>query len=158
PDKFRGIIISPGPGAPCDAGVSIDVVKAFTGRLPILGVCLGHQSIGAAFGGNVGRTVPLHGKSSDVEHDGSGIFQGVESPFEAGRYHSLHVEFDAIPQELEVTARSLDGIVMGLKHREHPTYGLQFHPESVLTPGGQRILANFLVECGEIATAEGDAE
>ena len=146
----KGIIISPGPGRPEDAGISIDLVRAHSGSFPILGVCLGHQSIGVAFGGRVGRTHPLHGKSSPVEHYGGALFRGVPSPFLAGRYHSLIVELEALPDVLEVTARTEDGIVMAVRHREHPTYGLQYHPESILTPDGKQVLANFLVEVGEI--------
>ena len=118
--------------------------------MPILGVCLGHQSIGFAMGGKIGRVHPLHGKSSEVTHDGSGLFAGVSSPFEAGRYHSLVVEREGLPETLVVTAETADGIIMGLRHSEHPTYGVQFHPESILTAEGKVILSNFLESCGEI--------
>jgi anthranilate synthase/aminodeoxychorismate synthase-like glutamine amidotransferase len=148
--KPRAIIISPGPGRPEDAGISMEVVRAYSGRVPLLGVCLGHQAIGAAFGAGIGRTHPLHGKASDVRHDGSGLYLGLSDPFRAGRYHSLVVELRGLPAVLEVTARTGDGIVMGLRHREHPTYGVQFHPESILTSGGKILLGNFLRECGEI--------
>ena len=151
----KGLIVSPGPGRPEDGGVSVDAILEYTGKLPILGVCLGHQSIGAAFGGTVGRVVPLHCKSSLVTHEGDPIFGGIPSPFLAGRYHSLVVEADSIPETLEVTAKTEDGIVMGLKHRDHPTYGVQFHPESILTRDGEefsgkQLLKNFLIECGEV--------
>ena len=146
----RGIIVSPGPGRPEDGGVSIEVIRRYSGRVPILGVCLGHQSIGAAFGGRIGRVVPLHGKASVVRHDGRGLFRGLPDPLRAGRYHSLVVERDGLPRELEVTASTDDGIVMGLRHREHPTHGVQFHPESILTEAGRQLLANFLDDCGEV--------
>jgi anthranilate synthase/aminodeoxychorismate synthase-like glutamine amidotransferase len=147
----RGIIISPGPGHPKDAGVSVDAIRGLTGEIPILGVCLGHQAIGLAFGGRIDRVVPLHGKWSSVEHAGTGIFRGVESPFQAGRYHSLVVAKEGFPAALEISATTGGGIVMGLRHRSAPTYGVQFHPESILTHHGKRILANFLEEAGEIA-------
>ena len=138
------IVVSPGPGRPEDAGVSVDVIRAFGGRVPVLGVCLGHQAIGYAFGGNVVRAPALmHGKTSSVQHDGRGVFSGVAQPFLAGRYHSLVVAEPA-PGELEVSARTEDGVVMGLRHREMPIHGVQFHPESVLTGEGRKILRNFL--------------
>jgi anthranilate synthase/aminodeoxychorismate synthase-like glutamine amidotransferase len=156
----RGIIISPGPGTPYDAGVSMDVIRQLSGEIPILGVCLGHQALGAAFGGKVGRTVPLHGKSSLVRHDGSALFARVSNPFRAGRYHSLVVEPERLPDELVVTARTENstrngtgnGIVMALRHREHATYGVQFHPESILTEDGKVLLLNFLKLSGEVAS------
>ena len=156
----RGIIISPGPGTPYDAGVSMDVIRQLSGEIPILGVCLGHQALGAAFGGKVGRTVPLHGKSSLVRHDGSALFARVSNPFRAGRYHSLVVEPERLPDELVVTARTenstgngtRNGIVMALRHREHATYGVQFHPESILTEDGKVLLLNFLKLSGEVAS------
>ena len=140
------VVISPGPGTPGEAGVSIAAVEAFAGRVPVLGVCLGHQCIGAAFGGRVGRASvgPMHGKVSPIEHDGSGVFAGLPSPFEATRYHSLAIEDDGWPDELEVTARSTDGVVMGVRHRELAVEGVQFHPESILTDRGPQLLANFL--------------
>ncbi len=146
----RGIIISPGPCAPQEAGVSVALVEELSGKIPILGVCLGHQSIGAAFGGTIRRALPIHGKSSLVSHYGGDLFDGLENPFPAGRYHSLVVEEDDLPQALEVTARTEDGVVMGVKHRSHATFGVQFHPESILTPGGKDLLKNFLELCGEI--------
>jgi anthranilate synthase/aminodeoxychorismate synthase-like glutamine amidotransferase len=140
------ILISPGPGRPEDAGITLDVIRAFGPRLPMLGVCLGHQAMGMAFGGQVVRApLPMHGKTSTVEHDGRGIFAGITSSFQASRYHSLVVADDGWPDVLEVTARSKeDGLVMGLRHREWPLHGVQFHPESILTNEGRRILRNFL--------------
>jgi anthranilate synthase/aminodeoxychorismate synthase-like glutamine amidotransferase len=140
------VVISPGPGTPADAGVSIDAIRAFAGRVPVLGVCLGHQCIGAAFGGVVGRAAvgPMHGKVSPIEHDGTGVFEGLPSPFEATRYHSLAIADDGWPDELEVTARSTDGVVMGVRHRELPIEGVQYHPESILTTRGPELLANFV--------------
>jgi len=140
------ILISPGPGRPEDAGVILHVIRAFAERVPMLGVCLGHQAMGMAFGGDVVRApVPMHGKTSTVEHDGRGIFSGMTSAFQASRYHSLVVADDPWPPALEVSARSKeDGLVMGLRHREWPLHGVQFHPESILTHEGRRILRNFL--------------
>jgi anthranilate synthase component 2 len=140
------VVISPGPGRPEQAGVSLDVIKEFGRQMPVLGVCLGHQAIGLAFGGDVIRAPhPIHGKTSTVEHDGKGVFAGLSSSFQAGRYHSLVVAEASLPKELEVTARTKDdGIVMGLRHRSLPIHGVQFHPESVLTNEGRRILRNFL--------------
>ncbi len=140
------VVISPGPGSPSDAGVSVDAITAFAGRIPVLGVCLGHQCIGAAFGGVVGRAAvgPMHGKTSPIEHDGTGVFEGLPSPFEATRYHSLAIADDAWPDELEVTARAADGVVMGVRHRDLPVEGVQFHPESILTARGPELLANFV--------------
>jgi anthranilate synthase/aminodeoxychorismate synthase-like glutamine amidotransferase len=141
PDR---IVISPGPGRPEDAGVTIDVIRQFGRRIPILGVCLGHQGIGHAFGGEVVRApVLMHGKVSSVQHDGRGVFAGVSQPFVAGRYHSLIVA-DPPPDALEICARTDEGIIMGLRHREWPVHGVQFHPESVLTGEGRKILRNFL--------------
>ncbi len=143
------IVISPGPGTPREAGISIPLIRRFAGRVPILGVCLGHQAIGEAFGGRVVRAPRLmHGKTSRVEHDGRTIFRGLRSPLTATRYHSLVVSPRALPRELEVSARTgrAEGVkvIMGLRHRRFPVEGVQFHPESVLTEGGKRILANFL--------------
>jgi anthranilate synthase/aminodeoxychorismate synthase-like glutamine amidotransferase len=139
------ILISPGPGRPEDAGVTLDVIRTLP-TLPMLGVCLGHQAMGLAFGGNVVRApVPMHGKTTTIEHDGRGVFAGIGSPFQASRYHSLVVADEAWPEALEVTARSKeDGLVMGLRHRTLPLHGVQFHPESILTHEGRRILRNFL--------------
>jgi para-aminobenzoate synthetase component II len=150
-DGFDGVLLSPGPGAPEQAGVCIDMVRhcAATG-VPVFGVCLGMQSMQVAYGGVVDRAPELlHGKTSAVEHTGRGVFAGLPSPFIATRYHSLAAEPATVPAELEVTARTPDGIVMGLRHRELPVEGVQFHPESVLTEHGHRMLANWLVECGD---------
>ena len=140
------VIISPGPGTPEEAGVSVEAIAHFAGRVPLLGVCLGHQCIGAAFGGRIDRAEvgPVHGKTSMVTHDGSGVFSGLPSPFVATRYHSLAIEEDTFPADLEVTARSEDGVVMGVRHRELAIEGVQFHPESVLTDEGPKLLRNFL--------------
>jgi anthranilate synthase/aminodeoxychorismate synthase-like glutamine amidotransferase len=140
------VVISPGPGRPEQAGVSLDVIQEFGPRMPLLGVCLGHQAIGLAFGGQVLRAPrPVHGKTSTIEHNGNGVFAGLAGSFQAGRYHSLVVEEKTLPAVLEVTARTKeDGLVMGLRHRSLPIHGVQFHPESVLTNEGRRILRNFL--------------
>ena len=142
--KFDGIVISPGPGTPDDAGISNEAIRALSGRVPILGVCLGHQCIGQVFGGDVVRNEPAHGKTSWIHHDNSGVMAGVSEPFEATRYHSLIVKRSSIPDELVVTAWTHDGVVMGLRHVKHPTYGVQFHPESVLTKEGKKVLGNFI--------------
>ena len=139
------LVISPGPCTPMEAGISIKTIKEFAGKVPILGVCLGHQSIGVAFGGNVIRgEYPVHGKTSMIEHDGRGIFQGVDNPFEATRYHSLIVERGTLPAVLEVCAETDDGTIMAMRHKELPVEGVQFHPESILTGEGKKILKNFL--------------
>jgi anthranilate synthase/aminodeoxychorismate synthase-like glutamine amidotransferase len=139
------ILISPGPGTPDSAGISLAVIEAFAGRLPILGVCLGHQAIGQVFGGRVVRAPePVHGKPVDVDHDGKTIFKGVAQPFSAGRYHSLVVERDGLPDCLEISASSPDGLIMGLRHKTLKIEGVQFHPESILTPEGKKLLQNFL--------------
>jgi len=139
------IVISPGPGTPDDAGVSLKVIERFGGRIPILGVCLGHQAIGQAFGGKVVRAPELmHGKASEICHDGKTIFQGLEDHFNAGRYHSLIVERDTLPDCFEISAFTTGDIIMGLRHRELKVEGVQFHPESILTEGGKKLLANFL--------------
>jgi anthranilate synthase/aminodeoxychorismate synthase-like glutamine amidotransferase len=144
--KADRIVISPGPGRPEHAGVTMEVIRALGERTPILGVCLGHQAIGAVFGGDVVRAgVPMHGKTSTIEHDGRGVFRGIAGPFQASRYHSLVVAESSLPAALEVTARTReDGNVMGLRHRAWPIYGVQFHPESILTGEGKTILGNFL--------------
>ncbi len=145
-----GVLISPGPGRPEDAGISTEVITALAGEMPILGVCLGHQCIGAAFGGSVVRaTTVMHGKTSWVRHGGRGVLAGLPDPFEATRYHSLVVQRDGLPADLEVTAEAEDGTVMGLRHRHLPVEGVQFHPESILTVGGYRLLANWLAACGQ---------
>jgi anthranilate synthase/aminodeoxychorismate synthase-like glutamine amidotransferase len=139
------IVISPGPCTPQEAGISIELIRHFAGKTPVLGVCLGHQAIGAAFGGKVVRAEKLmHGKTSQVEHDGKGVFRGLPSPLTATRYHSLIVSEKGLPQELEVSARTHEGVVMGLRHREAKVEGVQFHPESVLTENGREMLKNFL--------------
>jgi anthranilate synthase component 2 len=140
------IVISPGPGRPEDAGVTMDVIRRLGRETPILGVCLGHQAIGAAFGGSVVRApVPMHGKTSTIEHNGRGVFIGLTAPFPASRYHSLVVADEGLPDVLEVTARTQgDRIIMGLRHRAWPVHGVQFHPESILTGEGRHLLRNFL--------------
>jgi anthranilate synthase/aminodeoxychorismate synthase-like glutamine amidotransferase len=141
---FDGVVISPGPGTPEEAGVSTQAIRDLTGRVAILGVCLGNQCLGEAFGARVIRNEPSHGKTSWIRHDNSGVLAGVSDPFEATRYHSLIVERSSVPDALVVTAWTPDGIVMGLRHSKFPTYGVQFHPESVLTKEGKKIIANFL--------------
>jgi anthranilate synthase/aminodeoxychorismate synthase-like glutamine amidotransferase len=148
------LVISPGPGRPEDAGISLQVVNELAGELPILGVCLGHQCIGQAYGG---RVVPaptlMHGKTSAVSHSGTGVFAGLPNPFEATRYHSLVVERESLPDSLEITAETADGVVMGLRHRELAVEGVQFHPESILTPAGPGLLANFLTAADALGGA-----
>jgi anthranilate synthase component 2 len=142
PDR---IVLSPGPCTPQEAGISIDLIRHMAGKVPILGVCLGHQAIGAAFGGNVVRAPKLmHGKTSPVEHDGKTIFAGISSPMTCTRYHSLIVEEKGLPADLEISARTADGTIMGLRHRRMPVEGVQFHPESVLTEDGKTLIRNFL--------------
>ena len=141
-----GVLVSPGPGRPEDAGLSNEIIRRFTGLRPVLGVCLGHQCLGQVYGADVVRAPQMmHGKTSLVHHDGRGVFAGLPNPFEATRYHSLVVEPSTVPDELEVSARTDDGVIMGLRHREHPlTEGVQFHPESILTAGGHDLVANFV--------------
>ena len=139
------IIISPGPCTPLEAGISNDIIRHFAGRIPILGVCLGHQCIGYVYGGQiVGATTPTHGKTSLIYHDGRTVYQGLPNPFEAGRYHSLVIERDTFPSALELTATTSDGMVMGVRHREYIVEGVQFHPESIMTDVGHNVLRNFL--------------
>jgi para-aminobenzoate synthetase component 2 len=149
-DGFDGVLVSPGPGTPERAGASISIIERSAARkLPVLGVCLGHQAIGVAWGATVDRAPELlHGKTSQVHHDGSGVLKDLPDPFTATRYHSLTVLPETIPDEFEVTGRTETGIVMGMRHRELPIEGVQFHPESVLTDGGHRMLANWLGSCG----------
>ena len=139
------IVISPGPCSPEHAGISVEVVRHFAGRIPILGVCLGHQSIGYAFGGRIVKSATLmHGKTSPILHDGKGLFAGLPNPFDATRYHSLIVERESLPEELEVTAWVAEGEIMGMRHRTLPIWGVQFHPESILTGFGKELFGNFL--------------
>jgi para-aminobenzoate synthetase component 2 len=148
--KPDGVLLSPGPGTPDRAGIMVDLIKKYAGKLPIFGVCLGHQAIGEAFGGVVERAPELlHGKTSEVTHDGAGVLAGLPDPFTATRYHSLAVVESTLPAEIEVTGRTADsGLVMAMRHRELPLEGVQFHPESVLTQGGHLVLANWLAACG----------
>jgi anthranilate synthase/aminodeoxychorismate synthase-like glutamine amidotransferase len=144
----QAVVISPGPGTPDQAGVSLDLIRRCTGRIPLLGVCLGHQALGQAFGGVVVRAPRLmHGKTSEIHHDGRTVFGGLPQPFTATRYHSLVVDRATVPDCLEVSAWTDDGIVMGLRHREHPLEGVQFHPESILTKSGKDLLRNFMQQC-----------
>jgi len=139
------LVVSPGPGRPEDAGMSLAMIEAFAGKIPVLGVCLGHQSIVQAYGGEIVRAERLmHGKTSMVSHDGQSIFEGISQPFEVGRYHSLCAEQDSLPDVLEITAQTDRGEIMGVRHRTLPVEGVQFHPESVLTPEGDRLMANFM--------------
>jgi len=143
--KPERICVSPGPCTPREAGISNEVVRVFGPRIPILGVCLGHQCIGDVFGGAVVRADRLmHGKTSPIIHDGKGVFAGLPSPFEATRYHSLIVRWDSVPDVLEISAETAEKEIMGLRHREYPIHGVQFHPESILTPEGKKLLGNFL--------------
>ena len=150
--EFDGVLLSPGPGTPERAGASIDLVRACaTGRTPLLGVCLGHQAIGVAFGATVGRAPELlHGKTSSVFHTNNGVLQGLPDPFTATRYHSLTILPETLPTELEVTARTRSGVIMAVRHVDLPIHGVQFHPESILTEGGHRMLANWLAYCGHV--------
>lgn len=143
-----GILISPGPGRPKDAGITSDIIRHFADEVPILGVCLGHQAIGEVYGGEVIHAPKLmHGKTSTIHHDGKGIFGGIEDGFTATRYHSLVLDADKIPDEFEITARSEDDVIMGIRHRSCPLEGIQFHPESLLTTAGKKIIANWIASC-----------
>lgn len=147
---YAGVLLSPGPGTPDRAGVCMELIRRHAGRVPIFGVCLGHQAIAEVYGATVSRAPELlHGKTSIVAHDGRGVFAGLPNPMTATRYHSLAVADDTVPAELEVSARSDSGVIMGLRHRELAVEGVQFHPESVLTEGGHRMLANWLAACGD---------
>jgi len=150
----QGIVISPGPCDPDRAGVCLELVHAASGRMPLLGVCLGHQAIGQAFGGSVVRApLPMHGKVSTIHHHGTGLFANLPNPLTATRYHSLVVARDGLPDCFEITAETEDGVIMGLRHRELPVHGVQFHPESIATEHGHDLLANFLVAAGHVGTA-----
>ena len=143
--KPERVVVSPGPSRPENAGVSVEAIKRFAGVVPVLGVCLGHQCLADAFGGRVVHAGEImHGKTSLINHDGKGVFAGVPDPFEAVRYHSLAIEPDSLPEELEVTARTDNGIIMGVRHRKYAIEGMQFHPESIVTPAGKQLLQNFL--------------
>jgi anthranilate synthase/aminodeoxychorismate synthase-like glutamine amidotransferase len=143
--KPASLVLSPGPGTPGEAGISVELVRRFAGKLPLLGVCLGHQAIGYAFGAVIGPARDLlHGKASRVEHDGSALYAGLPNPFIAGRYHSLAIRAGTLPKDFVVDATSADGEIMGIRHAVYPLYGVQFHPESVLTPDGTRLLQNFV--------------
>ena len=147
---YDGVLLSPGPGTPSGAGICLDVVRELAGVLPIFGVCLGHQAIGEAYGATVDRAPELlHGKTSLVHHEGAGVLEGLPDPFTATRYHSLAIEPGTLPDELEVTARTDSGVIMAVRHRTLPVEGVQFHPESVLTEGGHRMLATWLAVCGD---------
>lgn len=148
-DDIDGVVISPGPCTPNEAGISVDLIRAMAGKKPVLGVCLGHQSIGAAFGAEVVHAPALmHGKTSMISHDGKGLYNGLPNPFVATRYHSLIVKPESVPDDFEVTSTSEDGVVMGVRHRTMAVEGVQFHPESILTTSGKDLLANFLRSCG----------
>lgn len=149
--EYDGVLLSPGPGTPSDAGVCIDIVKELGGKVPIFGVCLGHQAIAEAFGATVSRAPELlHGKTSQVFHHNQGVLADLPSPFTATRYHSLAVERDTVPSVLEVTSETEDGVIMSLRHKDFDIEGVQFHPESVLTEGGHKMLAEWLVRCGDL--------
>jgi para-aminobenzoate synthetase component 2 len=156
---FDGVLVSPGPGTPKEAGQSEQVIRACAAsRTPMLGVCLGHQALAEVYGATVSHAPELmHGKTSEVEHDGAGVLGGLKAPFTATRYHSLAVEPHTVPAELEVTCTTASGVVMGVQHRDLPLHGVQFHPESVLTEGGHRLLANWLAVCGDTGAVERSA-
>lgn len=146
--NFEGIIISPGPKDPTNAGISLEIINEFKGQMPILGICLGHQCIGHYFGGVIEKgEYPIHGKISSVNHNNKGLFKGVKNPLNVTRYHSLVVSNSNIPNDLEVTATTDDGTIMGIEHKVYPIYGVQFHPEAELTEDGHKILKNFIMEC-----------
>src|SRR5262245_32077155 len=150
----QGIILSPGPCTPNEAGICVDLIKAVAGRIPLLGVCLGHQAIGQAFGGQVIRgPVPMHGKLSQIAHRNAGVFRDLPSPFTATRYHSLIIDRASLPSSLEITAETDDGLIMGVAHRQYPVHGVQFHPESIASEHGHQLLANFLQIAGHNASA-----
>jgi anthranilate synthase component II len=154
---YDGVVISPGPGVPRDAGISEALIRAVDGRIPLLGVCLGHQALGEVYGARVVRAERLmHGKTSPIVHDGRGLFAGLANPFPATRYHSLILERSTVVPPLEITAWTEEGEVMGIRHREHPTWGVQFHPESILTPSGKSLLGNFLDRCANGAGEDGE--
>lgn len=154
----EAVILSPGPGTPEEAGCFLELIAGLPASLPLLGVCLGHQALAAAWGGRVARAPePVHGKVSQIRHRGAGVLAGLPQPFEAGRYHSLVVEREGLPQELEVTACTDEGLIMGLRHRSRPWHGVQFHPESVLTPSGGQLMANFLALTGRAVQAPAPA-
>ena len=145
---YDGLVISPGPGTPADAGMSVPMIRRWSGSLPLLGVCLGHQALGEVFGATVVRAARLmHGKTSPMHHDGSELFHGLDNPFEATRYHSLILQTDTVEVPLQVTAWTAEGEVMAVRHTEHPSWGVQFHPESILTTSGKILLGNFLTAC-----------
>jgi len=147
-EKFSGIVLSPGPKDPKDAGICLDVIHNFKDKIPILGICLGHQCIGNYFGGKIIKgTEPVHGKLSSIKHYGQGIFKGIKSPLRVTRYHSLIISKDGLPKEIKVTSETKDGVIMGIAHEKYPIYGVQFHPEAELTEEGHKILNNFVLEC-----------
>lgn len=144
----KAIVLSPGPCTPNEAGICLDLIKEAAGRVPILGVCLGHQAIGQAYGGTIIRATPMHGKISEISHDGTGLFAGLTGPIHVTRYHSLTVEPETLPDCLHIAARTADGMIMALAHKQHPVYGVQFHPESIASEMGHEMLANFLSLAG----------
>ena len=147
-NKYLGIIISPGPKNPKEAGLSLDIIDKFKGKIPILGICLGHQCIGHYFGGRIIKgEKPMHGKISEITHNNKGVFYNVKNPLKVTRYHSLIIDKDTLPKELEITAETSDRVIMGIRHNKLPVYGVQFHPEAELTEEGHKILENFILEC-----------